>query len=150
MKENLIREPIGRVMGRIGRKFLGNLQKDLSHLDIERSFYPLLLIEIGEGKLSQQELAIKLSSDKVQVVRIIDYLSINGYVERTQNPEDRRKYELTITDKARRAIPDIKKTIQELSRVAFEGLSQEQINELYSVLEVIEKNLSSHNIYSAK
>ena len=38
-----IREPIGRIMAGISRMFLSNLQKNLSELDIERSFYPLLL-----------------------------------------------------------------------------------------------------------
>ena len=133
-KKNLPREPLGRITGRISRMFFGTLQKRLSHLDIQRSFYPLLLIDAGEGKLTQQELANELLSDKVQIVRIVDYLSTNGYVERVQNQKDRREYNLTITDKGRKAIPDIKDTIQELSRIAYNGLSPKQIKELYSML----------------
>jgi len=125
--------------------FFGTLQKRLSHLDIQRSFYPLLLIDAGEGKLTQQELANELLSDKVQIVRIVDYLSTNGYVERVQNQKDRREYNLTITDKGRKAIPDIKDTIQELSGIAYNGLSPKQIKELYSMLSLIETNLLYHN-----
>lgn len=76
----LIKEPIGRKMDKIGKMFQSKLQNDLKHLDIDRSFYPLLLIEAGNG-ITQQELASRLLCDKVQVVRIIDYLSSNGYVE---------------------------------------------------------------------
>jgi MarR family transcriptional regulator, transcriptional regulator for hemolysin len=148
-KKNLPREPLGRITGRISRIFFGTLQKRLSHLDIQRSFYPLLLIDAGEGKLTQQELAKELFSDKVQVVRIIDYLSMNGYVERVQNPKDRREYNLTITDKGHEAIPDIKNTIQDLSGIAFKGLLPEQIKELYSILSLIETNLLFHNDNSA-
>lgn len=149
-KKNLIKEPIGRIMGKISKMFLGNLQQNLSHLDIERSFYPLLLIEAGKGKLTQQELANELTCDKVQVVRIIDYLSLNGYVERIQNPKDRREYELSITDKARKVIPDIKNVIQKVSGIALQSLSQEQIGELHSMLRLIETNLLSHKIHSTK
>lgn len=149
-KKNLIKEPIGRIMGKISKMFLGNLQQNLSHLDIERSFYPLLLIEAGKGKLTQQELANELTCDKVQVVRIIDYLSLNGYVERIQNPMDRREYELSITDKARKVIPDIKNVIQKVSGIALQSLSQEQIGELHSMLRLIETNLLSHKIHSTK
>jgi Transcriptional regulators len=149
-KEKLIREPIGRIMGKISKMFLANLQRNLSHLDIERSFYPLLLIEAGGGKLTQQELANELSCDKVQVVRIIDYLSLNGYVERVQNPKDRRVYELQITDKAREVIPDIKNTIHEVSGKALQGLAPEKINELYTTIRLIEKNLLSYKINSTK
>jgi MarR family transcriptional regulator, transcriptional regulator for hemolysin len=139
-----IREPIGRLMSHIGRMFLLNLNKQLAHLDIERSYFPLLVIEAGNGNLSQQELACKLSCDKVQVVRIIDYLSTNGYVEREQNSKDRRKSRLKLTEKARRYLPDIKNALQQTSRVSLSKLSEEKIDELYSMLRTIEINLTSN------
>jgi MarR family transcriptional regulator for hemolysin len=138
---NIIREPLGRITGKISKVFFGTLQKRLSHLDIDRSFYPLLLIDAGEGKLTQQDLAYSLLSDKVQVVRIVDYLSSNGYVERIQNPKDKREYKLHATDKGREAVPEIKHVVKELSEIAFKGLSQQQIDELYSTLNLIETNL---------
>ena len=39
--ENYPREPIGRIMAKISRIFLADLQRNLSHLDIDRSYYPL-------------------------------------------------------------------------------------------------------------
>lgn len=136
----LIKEPIGRKMDKIGKMFQSKLQNDLKQLDIDRSFYPLLLIEAGNG-ITQQELASRLLCDKVQVVRIIDYLSSNGYVERIQNQTDKRKYELAITDKAREVLPEIKKAIKDTTSVALNCLSDNQINELYSLLSIIENNL---------
>jgi len=135
-----MKEPIGRRMDKIGKIYQIKLQKDLAHLDIDRSFYPLLLIEAGNG-LTQQELAEKLLCDKVQVVRIIDYLSSNGYVERIQNQSDKRKYELSITEKARLVIPEIKNVIENTKEMACDGLSENQIDELYNMLEKIENNL---------
>jgi MarR family transcriptional regulator, transcriptional regulator for hemolysin len=137
---HFMKEPIGRKMDKIARMFQAKLQENLKHLDIDRSFYPLLLIETGNG-ITQQELAGKLLCDKVQVVRIIDYLSTNGYVERIQNKTDKRKYELTITEKARLLIPDIKDSINSTSEIAFKGLSEIQIDELYNMLGIIENNL---------
>ena len=138
-----MKEPLGRKMDKIGRMFQVMLQDDLKHLDIDRSFYPLLLIESGNG-ITQQELADKLLCDKVQVVRIVDYLSSNGYVERIQNPTDKRKYELTITEKARLALPEIKKTLDTVTNIAVKSLSEYQINELRKMLIIIESNLSSY------
>ena len=145
-KDNNIREPIGRIMSNIGRMFLANLHKQLAHLDIERSYFPLLVIEAGNGNLSQQELASKLSCDKVQVVRIIDYLSTNGYVSRGQNSEDRRKCNLELTEKARRYLPDIKEALQQTTLLSFHNLSEEKINGLYSTLKTIENNLAGNTI----
>ena len=130
-------------MDKIGRMFQVMLQDDLKHLDIDRSFYPLLLIESGNG-ITQQELADKLLCDKVQVVRIVDYLSSNGYVERIQNPTDKRKYELTITEKARLALPEIKKTLDKVTNIAVKSLSEDQVHELRKMLIIIESNLSSY------
>lgn len=138
-----MQEPIGRKMDKVGRMFQVELQSELQHLDIERSFYPLMLIEAGNG-ITQQELADKLFCDKVQVVRIIDYLSSNGYVERVQNQTDKRKYELTITEKARLVLPDIKKAISNTSSIAMKGLSENQVSQLYSMVSLIESNLISH------
>ena len=137
-----MKEPIGRKMDKIGRMFQGKLQESLKHLDIDRSFYPLLLIEAGNG-ITQQELAGILHCDKVQVVRIIDYLSSNGYVERIQNRTDKRKYELAITPKAGQFLPDIKNEIANIAAISFKGLSAIQVEELYDTLTIIENNLLS-------
>ena len=135
-----MKEPVERIMGKISKISQDIVQGNLSHLDIDRSFYPLLLIDAGHG-ITQQELARELSCDKVQVVRIIDYLSSNGYVERTPNKTDKRKYELSVTDKARKVIPNIKKAFDELSAVTLKGLTLKQKNELYAMLTIIVSNL---------
>jgi MarR family transcriptional regulator, transcriptional regulator for hemolysin len=135
-----MKEPVERMMGKISKISQDIVRGNLSHLDIDRSFYPLLLIDAGNG-ITQQELARKLSCDKVQVVRIIDYLSSNGYVERTPNKTDKRKYELSVTDKARKVIPNIKKAFDELSAITLKGLTIKQKNELYAMLTIIVSNL---------
>jgi len=137
---NLMKEPVERIMGKISKISQDIVQGNLSYLDINRSFYPLLLIDEGNG-ITQQELARELSCDKVQVVRIIDYLSSNGYVDRIPNKTDKRKYELSVTEKARKVIPDIKKAFDELSDITLKGLTKKQKNELYTLLTIIVSNL---------
>jgi len=139
--QNIPREPIGRVTGRISKIFFGTLQKRLSNLEISRSFYPLLLIHFNDGELTQQNLADELQIDKVQVVHIIDYLSENGYVKRIQNSKDRREYKLYITDKGRENIPIIRKTIDELMEIAFKDIPSDKIDELYATLYIVKRNL---------
>ena len=133
-------EPVERVMGKISKMSQDIVQSKLSHLDIDRSFYPLLLIDKGKG-ITQQDLARELSCDKVQVVRIINYLSSKGYVDRIPNKTDKRKYELSVTDKARKVIPDVKKAFDVLSTITMKGLTTSQKNELYAMLTIIVSNL---------
>ena len=140
VSKTIMKEPVERIMGKISKISQSIVQGKLSHLDIDRSFYPLLLIENGDG-ITQQELARELSCDKVQVVRIIDYLSKNGYVDRIPNKTDHRKYELSVTDKARKVIPDIRKAFEELSAITMNGLSTKQKKELFAMLTIIVSNL---------
>ena len=148
--DNTKKRPLGHIAGNIHRIFLMIINKNLAFLDIERFYFPVLLIEAGEGNLTQQELAEKLHCDKVQVVRIIDYLSGHGYVNRVQNASDRRKYGLEITDKAKKVIPDIKKAWEKANAILLSNLSDNQIKELYDTLKIIENNLSSYESHAAE
>jgi len=134
-------QPLGKFLAIIGRKFLNALHIKLKVLDIERNFYALLIIEAGKGQITQQDLAELLDSDKVSVVRIIDYLSNKGYVERVKDLADKRKYGLILTLKAENEMPLIKKAIEEVTRDAFKGLKEEKIKELYNTLNIIRNNL---------
>ena len=133
-------------MGNISRMFLASLHSYLTELDIKRAYFALLVIEAGKGRLIQQDLAEILSCDKVQVVRIINYLSSLGYVKRGKSPADGRKYNLQITEKAIKHLPDIKKAMKDTTDRALEGLSERRIDELYTTLRIIEKNLRSSSI----
>lgn len=134
--------PLGKVFTLTGKSFLHLLNEKLSHLDIDRDYYALILIEKGEGLLTQNELAAKLETDKVSVVRIVDYLTSKGYVKRMASAADKRKYCLTLTDKAIEVLPGIKQSMQESTETAFNGLTQSQKDEFMSLLGQIKSNLS--------
>ena len=135
-------QPLGKFLSLTGKSFLHRLNEKLSDLDIERDYFALMLIERGEGNLTQKELASRLETDKVSVVRVVNYLSAKGYVERVGSSVDRRKYCLTLTDKAKAVLPGIKKSMQEITATAFEGLTGVQQGEFISTLGQIKKNLS--------
>lgn len=139
------REPVGRVMAKIGKMFLAEIHNHLTDISIKRSFYPLMLIYAANGELTQQDLANKLTTDKVQVVRIIDYLSQNGFVERISNDRDRRQHQLRATEKAAQAMPVILEAFETVTSIALEGLSNEQTDMLYQSLSIIEANLMANN-----
>lgn len=143
-----IEQPLGRVLSYTGRNFLYLINKKLSHLDIERNFYSLLLIEQANDEITQQDLADMLNSDKVSVVRIVDYLSGLGYVIRVKKKTDKRKYSLQITDKAKKDLPVIKKALKEVTTISYKGLSSSQIADFSKTLEIIKNNINHHITFS--
>jgi len=123
-------QPLGRMLSRLGKSYLQLLNSRLNFLDIQRNYYALLLIELGESNITQNELAQQLETDKVSIVRIIDHLSAKGYVNRIRSSKDRRKYCLTLTDKA----------------IAFEGMSETRKSAFYLTLNTIKNNLQKAKI----
>jgi len=136
------KQPLGRFLSMIGRSFLHAVNLRLNHLDIERNYYALMLIDEGKGMITQQDLAHLLYCDKVIIVRIIDYLSGRGYVKREKDPVDKRKYRLTLTDKAEMELPLIRNTINEVIQKALRGLSEEKIAAFYDTLNIIRNNMN--------
>jgi MarR family transcriptional regulator, transcriptional regulator for hemolysin len=137
-----IGQPLGRILSNTGKNFLNLANQRLDNLEIKRNFYALTLIENGHGEITQKELAYLLDSDKVSIVRIIDYLSEKGYVTRVKNTTDKRKYSLRVTEKAKMDLPNIKKTLIEVTEIAFKGLSLSQVDEFLRTLNIIKYNLN--------
>jgi DNA-binding MarR family transcriptional regulator len=135
--------PFGRYLSQIAKNYLHLINHHLAHLDIERNYFALVLIEKEDGKITQQELADMLEVDKVTMLRSIDYLSVKGYVKRIRHKTDRRKYVLQLTKKARTAMPEIKKTLNKINDIAFEGLSVVEQKQLFHALSVIKSNITN-------
>ncbi|MEI6749909.1 MAG: MarR family winged helix-turn-helix transcriptional regulator [Bacteroidales bacterium] len=138
-------QPVGRILSRLGKSYLHLMNAKLNYIDIKREYYALILIELGNNNITQNELARQLETDKVSIVRIIDYLAATGYVDRVRSSTDRRKYCLTLTDKAKKALPEIKKVLNEVRATAFESLSESQVALFYLTLNTIKTNLIKAN-----
>ena len=132
---------VGRHLAQLTKLYAGVISKKLEHLDIERYFHVLLTIDKSENKITQQEVANQLELDKVTMVKMVDYLAQKGYLNREQNPNDRREYHLCLTEKAQQVIPEIKEAFQDIHKAATNGLTKNQIDEFYKVVERIDKNL---------
>ena len=139
-----IEQPLGRMLSIPGKGYLQLLRTKLQHLDIDRNYYALVLIGSNNGNITQQELALMLDTDKVSIVRIIDYLSGKGYVQRKQKTEDRRKHSLVLTKKALLVISEIKQSFSEINEIALAGLSSSQVSELDETIKKIKNNLEEN------
>lgn len=105
--------PLGRVFGFLTKQYIGYLAKRMEHTPISRYYFPLYLIGKHSGTISQQELADQLLTDKVSMVRILDILTEDGYVERRVNPKNRRQHLLFITPAGEPWVRKIELALQE-------------------------------------
>lgn len=134
--------PLGRRLGLVAKGYLGALSKRLSNLGIGPYFPVIVIIDKTNSTLTQQEIADILHLDKTNVLRIIDNLSGKGYLKRTQKAGDRRAYIIKLTDKGKKVLPQIYKGVEEINIAALSGLTKKQIDAFYTILEIINKNIS--------
>lgn len=135
--------PLGLHFSNMAKQYLGVVSKKLSSLEIDRYFFTIVIIERLGGAVTQQQLADLVCKDKVSMVRIIDYLSKQGFVKRKQNPLDRREYFIELTTKAHKALPSIKNALKETNDALFKEIAQEDRMLFYEILEKMISNLET-------
>lgn len=74
--------PLGTTLALITKKYFGVLSQSLKHLDLDRNFSVLLLLDHENRAVSQQYIADYFLIDKVQMVRIVDHLSKAGMISK--------------------------------------------------------------------
>jgi MarR family transcriptional regulator for hemolysin len=96
----------------------------------------------NEG-INQAGLADLLEIKPMTLVRQIDRMEEDGWVERRPNPGDRRARRLILTDKARPILARILDLSNEVRSEAFAGLSEQEGQQLIDLLGRAHANLSN-------
>ncbi|EJF91797.1 MarR family winged helix-turn-helix transcriptional regulator [Bartonella tamiae] len=95
------------------------------------------------GKIYQKDLAHYLNIEHATIVRLIDALEIQGFVERDVSKEDRRAKYLDLTPKGHKMIRGIERFSAQLCDVVLADVSQNDTQKMLSLLirmaDIIEK-----------
>ncbi len=136
-------KPIGRLLGALTKQYFGALSKSMEHFGVDRHFYPLVVIDKTEEKCTQQYLSCVLEVDKVSMVRMMDYLTERGMITREVNKDDRREHLIKLTSKAKKIMPEIYKGINKMNSLALKGLSKNEQELFYMIMQIIAKNIEN-------
>lgn len=99
----------------------------------------LMLIASNEGS-TQDFVAKSLGIDKGAIAKGIQKQINCGYIEKVQDPKDKRAYNLYTTPKGRSVIPSLYKVEKELGSLITESLTTEETKELNRLL----KKMTNH------
>ena len=102
----------------------------------------LLYLENNQG-VSQKRLSELTELDPMSLVRILDRMEADGWVQRRFDPADRRAHTLWLTPRAKPVLDHIAQLIAETRAEALQGLSSEERSKLLELLERLHANLSS-------
>ncbi len=96
-----------------------------------------------QGTLTQTRIAELIQVEPSTVVRLLDRMERDGWVRRDDDPGDRRKKLISVTDKVEPIWHAILECGREIRAVATRGMSKSRQNELMKTLTEISQNLSA-------
>lgn len=102
----------------------------------------LVLKNLSESEtLSQSELALLVFKDHPTLTRIIDILCKKGFVTRLPHPQDRRSFQLILTEAGKGKVEEMKPRVNEIRQKAWSNLNEGDFNEFKRILNTIYTNL---------
>jgi MarR family transcriptional regulator for hemolysin len=134
---------IGLKLSAIHRKFLQQFNQSAEQSGMSRAKWTLIAVVARIPGATQRQIADTLDVTEVTAGRLIDRLCEDGYLERHENPEDRRSYSIYLTDAAHPVL----ETLGEIAAVhtdkAFAGLDEADLIRLDALLDVVSNNLGA-------
>ena len=119
-------------------------QKNISKAGIEITIDQWLVLKTIEedNSISQKDIASKTFKDVASITRIIELLVQKGYLSRDLKSEDRRRFDLTLTNEGNEIIKKMQPHIQINRAQALRNISDEEIINLQSTLLKIISNIN--------
>ncbi|MFI6578249.1 MarR family winged helix-turn-helix transcriptional regulator [Nocardiopsis sp. NPDC050513] len=102
-------------------------------LEITPRQFHVLAAAVSLSDPSQKELSRVLGVDPNVMVGLVDDLEAQGLAQRVRNPQDRRRYIVTPTDKATRLLEEARAVVAETERKVFASLSERERQELHEL-----------------
>jgi DNA-binding MarR family transcriptional regulator len=100
--------------------------------------YNVLRIILGDGPMSQAEIARRLLVTAPVVTRLASSLVEAGFVERGRDPSDRRAVRLALTARGRRQAAAMRRDLLDAARELLEPLPEERRAAVASALEELQ------------
>ncbi|UCV17784.1 MarR family winged helix-turn-helix transcriptional regulator [Ferribacterium limneticum] len=145
---DLLVDKLGRtlawLMRDISRLYTGIGQKTLHPWGITMAHWYYLRV-LESGPLNQLELSKRVGMASATTVPVLDFLEKSELVLRVRDPNDRRKYNVTLTDNGRRLIGEVMSSFTQLVKESFEGASPNDIKIVWKTLLQVEANLLAVN-----
>jgi DNA-binding MarR family transcriptional regulator len=140
---------------------LGTLIHDVAHLlrhDIDARLEPHNLTRVKwlalgiidhQGPMTQSDLAAEMELGAASVGRLVDRLVERGFVIRSQHPEDRRSYRLSLSKTAEALLKELDGTAAQLRQDTLHALSDAEIQSLNSGLLKLKNNLKARALVAS-
>lgn len=105
--------------------------------------FGVLTVLEAEAPISQRALAQRTGIDPSTMVQRMDALESRGLVQRSRSAGDRRSYEITLTDKGRETLAELRQGAAEHTDSVFGVLDEREREQLHGLLVKLERHLDN-------
>ncbi|GMC03494.1 MarR family transcriptional regulator [Enterococcus thailandicus] len=131
-----------RDIGVIARALDSISNIEFKEVDLTRGQY-LYLVRICENPgIIQEKLAEMIKVDRTTTARAIKKLEKNGMIKKQQDQENRKIRHLYPTNKGKTVYPLIIRENEHSNQVALQGITEEEAQQLKTLLEKVSANVS--------
>ena len=125
-------------LNRLNQNFLAG---PISAVGIARGTLPFVMEVLCREGIFQEELSRLLSIDRAATARALLQLENDGFVERREDPKDRRRKRVYATDKMRDLRDDIMNILTHQREVLFQGFGEQERALFLNMLERMIDNM---------
>lgn len=130
-----------REIGMVARALDSISNIEFKEYDLTKGQY-LYLVRICENPgIIQERLAEMIKVDRTTAARAIKKLEIQGFIEKREDPHNQKIKKLFPTPKGESVYPFIRSEHEHSNKVALAGLSKEEVETLFSLLQKVRKNI---------
>ena len=122
------------LLAQVGAQAAAAFATRLEEIGLVPAHAGILRAIAGNAGISQQALASWLGMVPSRLVPLLDALEERGLVERRDHPDDRRVYELHLTEKGARTMADIGRVARAHDDAICGSLSEKERERLWSLL----------------
>lgn len=129
---------VAAMFGTFIKNITSDFNKNSSDLNITQ--YKLLYHLDKEGSQNVSDLAKSVHITNAAVTTITDQLLADDYITKDRSKTDRRVVNITITDKGRNIVNNMKKEHQNKMKEHFHKLTEEDIQHLKRIFKLLNEN----------
>lgn len=134
---------IGSGSVRLSKKMTRIINLQLKPFGITTEQWSVLRTLSESDEISQKELSERADKDQATLTKILDLLEKNEFIQRVQNPSDRRSFLIKITNKGTELVKDVTPFLEEIFEKIIHKIDAEKLAIFKEVSLSLEKNIES-------
>lgn len=103
---------VGFLVNEVAALFRGGFERALAEQQLRPRSYLLLLVLRDEGTTAQHALGARIGMDRTTTMQVMQALEERGLVQRSDDPQDRRVYRVSLTAAGRRLVASLEGRIR--------------------------------------